>query len=114
MAKPVRFCTDRLLPSDQMRFQSTVRRGGTTRAIMPIGKLWMNGSTLRVRFIGGTPAQRAKAREQALWWTAFANLSFDFNDAPDAEIRITFDPDDGAWSYVGTDNCRGHSLNAFS
>jgi len=104
MAKPVRFCTDRLLPSDQMRFQSTVRRGGSTRAIMPIGKLWMNGSTLRVRFIGGTAAQRAKAREQALWWTEFANLNFDFNDAPDAEIRIAFDPDDGAWSYVGTDN----------
>lgn len=104
MRKPVRFCTDRLLPNDQMRFQSTVRRGGAIRAIMPIGKLWMNGSTLRVRFVGGTAAQRAKAREQALWWTEFANLSFDFNDAPDAEIRIAFDPDDGAWSYVGTDN----------
>jgi len=104
MTKPVHFCTERLLPSDQMRFQSTVRRGGATRAIMPIGKLWMNGSTLRVRFIGGTAAQRAKAREQALWWTAFANLSFNFNDAPDAEIRIAFLPDDGAWSYVGTDN----------
>ena len=104
MTKPVHFCTDRLLPSDQMRFQSTVRRDGSTRAIMPIGKLWMNGSTLRVRFIGGTAAQQTKAKEQALWWSAFANLKFDFNNAPDAEIRITFDPDDGAWSYIGTDN----------
>ena len=104
MEKPVHFCTDRLLPSDQMRFQSTVRRSGVTRAIMPIGKVWMNGSTLRVRFLGGTGAQQAKAKEQALWWTAFANLTFDFNNAPDAEIRVTFDPNDGAWSYIGTDN----------
>ena len=104
MAKLVHFCTDRVLPSDLMRFRSTVRRGGVTRAIMPIGKLWMNGSTRRVRFIGGTAAQQAKAQEQALWWTAFANLHFDFNNAADAEIRVGFDPTDGAWSYIGTDN----------
>lgn len=110
MAKRPKVCIDRVLPADQMRFQSTVRRGGMLRAIIPIGKLWMNGSTLRVRFIGGTTAQRAKAKEQALWWTQFANLKFDFNDAPDAEIRVAFDSSDGAWSYVGTDN-RGIPLN---
>lgn len=104
MPKPNHFCTDRLLPGNQMRFQSTVHRGGRTRAIALIGKLWMNGSTLRVKFLGGTAAQQAKAKEQAAWWTAFANLRFDFNNAADAEIRISFDPDDGAWSYIGTDN----------
>lgn len=110
MAQPVHFCTDRVLPGNQMRFQSTVRRAGSTRAIMPIGKLWMNGSTLRVKFLGGTPAQQAKAKEQAQWWTAFANLTFDFNNAADAEIRVGFDPNDGAWSYIGTDN-RGIPTN---
>jgi Astacin (Peptidase family M12A)/Bacterial pre-peptidase C-terminal domain len=110
MPKLMHFCTDRLLPGNQMRFQSTVRRGGRTRAIALIGKLWMNGSTLRVKFLGGTAAQQAKAKEQAQWWTAFANLTFDFNNAPDAEIRISFDPDDGAWSYIGTDN-RGIPTN---
>jgi hypothetical protein len=58
----------------------------------------MNGSTLRVRFMAGTSAEQAVAREQAGWWASVANLKFDFNDAPDAEIRITFDPNDGAWS----------------
>ena len=110
MAKRPKVCIERVLPADQMRFQSTVRRGGGLRAIIPIGKLWMNGSTLRVRFIGGTAAKQAKAKEQALWWTQFANLKFDFNNAPDAEIRVTFDSDDGAWSYVGTDN-RGIPLD---
>ena len=37
MEKPVHFCTDRLLPSDRMRFQSTVRRsGGLTRHVSAI------------------------------------------------------------------------------
>jgi hypothetical protein len=104
MAKRPKVCIDRVLPADRMRFQSTVRRGGTVRAIIPIGKLWMNGSTLRVHFLGGTIAQQAKAKQQAQWWTQFANLKFEFNNAPDAEIRVTFDSSDGAWSYVGTDN----------
>jgi hypothetical protein len=110
MANHPKVCIDRLLPAHQMRMQSTMRVGGRTRAIMPIGKLWMNGSTLRVRFMGGTAAEQATAKEQALWWMQFANLKFDFNNAPDAEIRIAFDPNDGAWSYIGTDN-RGIPLN---
>ncbi len=110
MANRPKVCIDRLLPAQQMRPQNTIRLGGRSRAIMPIGKLWMNGSTLRVRFMGGTAAQQATAREQALWWTQFANLKFDFNNAPDAEIRIAFDANDGAWSYVGTDN-RGIPTN---
>jgi hypothetical protein len=94
-----------------MRLQPTKRTPqGRTRAISPIGKTWMNGSTLRVRFNGGTAAEQAKTREQAAWWTAVANLKFEFNNASEAEIRITFDPNDGAWSYIGTD-CRGIPLN---
>ena len=104
MPKMLHICTERVLPAELMRPQPTLRSGGRTRAISPIGKLWMNGSTLRVRFLGGTAAQQAKVKEQAAWWTAHANLRFDFNNAPDAEIRIAFDTRNGAWSYVGTDN----------
>lgn len=75
---------------------------GRTRAITPLGKLWMNGSTLRVRFLGGTSQQQALVKEVAPRWMDYANLRLDFNDAADAEIRIAFE-DDGAWSYVGTD-----------
>ena len=66
-------------------------------------KLWVNGSTPRVRFMGGTAAQRALVQTQAQGWTEHANLRFEFNNAPDAEIRIAFDQSDGAWSNVGTD-----------
>ena len=110
MANRTKVCIDRVLPRDEFRFQHTVRRGGTVRAIMPIGKLWMNGSTLRVAFMGGSAAQQATAKTQALWWTQFANLKFDFDNAPDADIRVSFDPNDGAWSYIGTD-CKSIPLN---
>ena len=104
-------CIDRILPRDLMRFQPTKpMRDGGRRAIAPIGKTWMNGSTLRVRFMGGTPTEQTVARQQADWWSQVANLKFDFNDALNAEIRIAFDHNDGAWSYVGTD-CRGIPLN---
>nr|MBA2689936.1 pre-peptidase C-terminal domain-containing protein [Burkholderiales bacterium] len=99
-----------VLPREQFRFQATTRRGGRVRAIIPLGKLWMNGSTLRVRFLGGSAAERATAREQALWWSEHANLKFTFGDAQDAEIRIAFNRDDGAWSYIGTD-CKSIALN---
>lgn len=106
-----KICIDRILPRDMMRFQTVSRGpGGQLRAIAPIGKTWMNGTTLRVRFIGGTPAEQSKAREQAGWWMQVANIKFDFNNAPNADIRIAFDPNDGAWSYIGTD-CRGIPLN---
>lgn len=110
MTKRPKVCVERVLPANLMRLQSTVRRGGGLRAIIPIGKLWMNGSSLRVRFLGGSAAQKKKAMEQALRWTQHANLKFDFDGPPDSEIRVTFDPNDGAWSYVGTDN-RGISLS---
>jgi hypothetical protein len=70
----------------------------------------MNGSTLHVRFMGGTPAQQAVAKEQAAWWTQVANLKVVFNNASNAEIRIAFDSNDGAWSWIGTE-CRDIPLD---
>lgn len=112
MAKLPHVCIDRVLPRDLFKPQETIRPrgGGPVRAISPIGKLWMNGSTLHVKFLGGSSSKKATAREQANWWAEHANLKFEFDDAPNAEIRIAFDSNDGAWSYVGTD-ARGIPLN---
>jgi len=98
-----RMCYDKILPQDLRRaipFMSI--DAGRTRAISPIGKLWINGSTLRIRFLGGTQQQHDMVRRYAPQWTQHANLNFDFGNAADAEIRIAFE-DDGAWSYIGTD-----------
>ena len=97
-------CFDRILPLELMRPQRTRRAArGRVRGISPIGKTWMNGSTLHARFIGGNATQRATAREQAGWGTDVANLQLVFDDAPNADIRVAFDAGDGAWSYIGTD-----------
>lgn len=104
MNEIIKICHDRLLPRDIFRPQHTLQLGeGRAKAIIVFRKLWINGSKLHVRFMDGTPAEQATAREQARWWSQHANLTFEFDNAPDAEIRITFDPNDGAWSYIGTD-----------
>ena len=99
MSQRPHVCFDRILPRELMRPQATVTRGGRLRGVAPLGKTWMNGSTLRVRFMGGSAAQRAKVKEQAGWWQAVANLKFEFNDAPDAEIRIGFDASTAAHEF---------------
>ena len=68
-----------------------------------LGKLWPAGATLRIRFLDGSAKQRDEVRKVAVEWTKYANLRFEFVTAGEAEIRIAFKPDDGAWSYVGTD-----------
>lgn len=105
MAKVPKICFDRLLPQDlreQMPTQSMPN--GRTRAISPKGKQWVNGSTIRIRFVDGSESQRDMVRQFAPQWTDHANLTFEFSEDPRAEIRVTFDSTDGAWSYVGLDN----------
>ncbi len=104
-----RVCIDRLLPRDILRHQEVTEaaaRSGTpqtSRAIIIPNRVWPNGSKLRVQFLGGSAAQQAKVREQAQWWSQVANVTFEFGTDPQSEIRIAFDPADGAWSYVGLD-----------
>lgn len=102
-------CIDKLLPRDIMRQQEVraeVARAGlpqTAEAVLVRRSVWPNGQRLRVQFLGGTAAQQAKAREQALWWSQVANLTFEFGNDPQSEIRVSFDSTDGAWSYIGLD-----------
>jgi hypothetical protein len=72
-------------------------------------KKWPNGSTLRVRFLGGSSGQHNTVKQFASQWGKHANLKFEFDNPPDAHIRIAFE-DDGAWSYIGTD-CADIPLN---
>jgi hypothetical protein len=68
------------------------------------GKRWAKeGRTLRVRFLDGSPTQRQKVREHATSWSKYCNITFDFSESPDAEVRVSFVADPGSWSAVGTD-----------
>lgn len=105
MSEPdnLKICFDRILPRDLSSPQLSLLSNRNLRGIIAVGKLWPNGSTLRIRFIDGTAEQRNTVKQYAPEWTQHANLIFEFNDAPDAEIRIAFDPSAGSWSYLGTD-----------
>lgn len=103
----MKICFDRLLPQNRLKPLYTF---GPSRLVAPLGKQWVNGSTLQVRFIGGNATQHAVVKKEAAWWEEYANIKFVFNDAPDADIRISFNSNDGAWSYIGTD-CASIPLN---
>lgn len=105
MAKARKMCFDRILPSVPASAQRTIQYGdGRTRAISLKGKQWLNGSTITIRFLDGDQQQKDMVKDVAPEWTNHANLQFAFTDDPSAKIRVTFDSNDGAWSYVGTDN----------
>ena len=55
----------------------------------------------------GDPELQDRVKAVAEQWTApdLANLTFQFVDQGDAEIRIAFLEGDGSWSYLGTE-CR--------
>jgi len=109
MSEYLQVCYDRVLPQDLRRFAQPDMAGVARMAVLK-AKKWPNGSTLRVRFMGGNSAQQVIVKRFAPQWGHHANLRFDFNNAPDAEIRISFDEIDGAWSYIGTD-CQDIPLN---
>ncbi len=107
MTEIPRVCFDRILPHELLR--AAPPAGGRTRAALQISKRWPVGSTVRARFLGGTPAQQAIVRQFAPEWTRYANLRLEFTTSPQAEVRISF-ADDGSWSYIGTD-CLGFPSN---
>lgn len=77
-----------------------------TRGVGLRDKLWQPGETINIYFLEGTPEQHAFVIEQASKWLQYANLHFNFDSSlADSDIRISFNPDIGSWSYVGTD-CR--------
>lgn len=105
MNKARKMCFDRILPGNLGKiYKVRSMVDGRSRAVSLIGKQWVNGTTITIRFMDGTEEQKAMVRQFAPQWTEHANLHFVFTEDPTAVIRITFDANDGAWSYVGTDN----------
>ncbi|MEM8748842.1 MAG: M12 family metallopeptidase [Pseudomonadota bacterium] len=105
MAKAPKMCFDKVLPWNLLKpHRMRVDGLGKKSAISPVGKQWVNGSTIRIRFMDGTKAQHDLVKKHAPEWTEHANLNFEFTEDPTADVRITFNASDGAWSYVGLDN----------
>jgi conflict system STAND superfamily ATPase len=80
-----------------------------TEALPSVGKplgtlsrssLWAAGGTLHLRFLDGPPPLRDRVRRVAEEWTKYANLTFAFDDAPNAELRVSF-RQPGSWAFLG-------------
>ncbi len=118
-------CIDRVVPLgmdasvDQGHEAATLVARNLTRGV-PLGNLdagtihvarmayiavkkWPNLKKLRCRFLDGSATRKAKVREQAKTWEQFANVQIAFGNDPQAEVRISFEADDGSWSAVGKD-----------
>lgn len=73
------------------------------RAAVERLKLWENGRRLRVRFLDGVPEVHARIEPIAKEWESLTNLTLDFVDSGQAEIRVSFLDQGFSWSAVGTD-----------
>jgi hypothetical protein len=67
-------------------------------------KKWDTGYNLRCRFLDGDDYQKGKVQEKAQIWQSNANISINFCDDADAEVRISFQADSGSWSAIGNDS----------
>lgn len=84
---------------------------GRARLIRENAGKWLNGSTLRYWFFDkpakwtGDESQKKVVRAAFKAWKALG-IGLDFAEVrtrEEADLRIAFQKDDGAWSYIGTD-----------
>jgi serralysin len=111
MAKTTKVCLDKVIPQELEEVAQNLsiaenpankpRRTAFELAAVT-GWLWRPGSTLNVRFLGGTPRIRERVEFYAHQWEKFANIKFKFISSGRAHIRVAFINGDGSWSYLGT------------
>jgi hypothetical protein len=118
---PVKICFERIIPDDldpersvrrALREQmaasarkplSAVESAHIARMAVINSKKWQPGSTLKCRFLDGSPKMKKKTEAVAHQWEKHCDIKFKFISSGPAEIRISFFADDGSWSGVGRD-----------
>lgn len=62
------------------------------------------GTTFRIKFLGGDPNLIERIKEKQKLWLEHANtLKFEYVNDDSANVSITFDQNDGHWSWLGKD-----------
>jgi len=66
--------------------------------------MWPNGTEIGVQFMGGTREQQQVVRDtvEDTYGPDLIGLRWNFDNPVNPACRITFDPNGGAWSYIGT------------
>lgn len=63
--------------------------------------LWPVGSTLRIVHQGGTPSEKSAVYFAAREWLKYVKLQFEWATTGRGDIRISYDKNDGSWSFLG-------------
>ena len=69
---------------------------------------WTTGSTVTVRFMGGTPSLQNRVMNYAREWTQYANVNFQVVSSGRADIRVAFEQNGASWSMVGNSSARAN------
>ncbi len=64
-------------------------------------RFWANGTTITVKFLGGSPIVRAKTIRYATEWSRYVNIRFQFVESASADIKVRFNNDGTSWSMLG-------------
>ncbi|MEH1009435.1 thrombospondin type 3 repeat-containing protein [Winogradskyella sp. ECml5-4] len=75
-------------------------KDGVLRAVSD-EKLKWNSKSIKVKFIGGNSYVRQKVIQYSKEWEKYANISFNYIEYGNADIRISFVQNGSSWSYIG-------------
>ncbi len=101
-------CIDHIVPPEQAwdDLQKAIEEDplnvSSDEAARERRRRWKKGRKLHVAFLEGMRTVQESVAFYAQKWCEYANISLLFDNHPDAEIRITFQPTLGTWSAVGT------------
>ena len=109
-----RYCKDIILPTQEA--MHTFRQLShpdvpehhkrLLRAAYMIGRRWPQHATVKIGFLEGTDYQKnlvKKVVQETYAPLMNLNLVFVEDNPEEADMRVTFDPNNGSWSYLGTD-----------
>ena len=109
ITKKSQICYDRILEKDLYTTTKPTRKwnkkksGGASRAAAVTSKIWPK-NTLRVFFLTKSLREN-NIMEWANMWSQHADIKFEKTMLiGQSDIRVGFNPTDGAWSYLGTDS----------
>jgi len=98
-------------PENAPKLPEGLRKPGThsrdlrAAGVILTGRKWPNGKILKCAHLEGENLVQQRVQQTAYEWQKYVNLRLAWVENPnDAEIRISYDKNDGSWSYLGTSN----------
>src|ERR1043165_5013836 len=83
--------------------RTSKRKTGAGQGVYDFNNKWTPGATINVSFIDGTDWQKSKVKQYAPIWSQYANVKFNFLPSGLGDVRISFNPGKGSYSYIGVD-----------